>query len=310
MKFIRVSALSLVLLGSERALAQGETRGTEYDSLSSLTPAQRYAQICPGPRDTSTGAIIGRVRDIDDSTALANATVSTLWIDVNATTNRSKGHLSSASTKTNNGGFYLLCGVPAQIRLNLRSERGGYTATPAQLVLDDRLIGNLDFSLRRIDRVASDTSLPSSRGAQKLAAVAIDEKAVLPSWMVRSGFEDRRKMGMGAFVTEQDIAKHGFNDLTSILEGVRGVHFFRKRSGGSGDAVPYMLGVVSIRNGPTCPPNLFLDGAPYTDYDLLTRIAHPEVIKGIEVYGNPGTVPAQYDLFSSTGCGSIVIWTR
>jgi hypothetical protein len=306
MKFNRTFAVGFVLLSSLRLSAQSVPGGTGLDSLSSMTPAQRYSQICPGPRDAGTGAIVGRVRDLDDSTALANATVSTQWIDLKDT----KGHLSGASSRTNNSGFYLLCGVPTQVRLNLRSERGGYVGSPVQAALDDGLIASVDFALRRMDRVASDTSLPTSPGAQRLAAVAIDEKAVLPSWMVRSGFEDRRKMGLVAFVTEQEIAKHGFNDLTSILEGVRGVRFFRKRSGGSGDAVPYMLGVVSTKKGPTCAPNLFLDGAPYQDYDLLTRVAHPEVIKGIEVYGNPGTVPAQYDLFSSTGCGSIVIWTR
>jgi hypothetical protein len=36
----------------------------------------------------------------------------------------------------------------------------------------------------------------------------------------------------------------------------------------------------------------------------------PEAIKGIEVYANPGTIPAQFDMMSSTGCGSIVIWTH
>jgi hypothetical protein len=296
----RAAALGLLSLSSARMLAQGAAA----DSLNSLTPAQRYAQICPGQRDAGTGALVGRVRDIDDSTALGNATVSTQWIDLKGT----KGHLSNASTTTSGSGFYLLCGVPTQVRLNLRFERGGYVAKPAQATLDDGLIGNVDFMLRRMDRAAGDTSAPTPRGAQKLAEVAIDEKAVLTSWMVRSGFEDRRKMGMGAFITEQEIAKHDFNDLTSILEGARGVHFYRTPRG----AVPYMLGVVSVQKGkgPTCPPNLFLDGAPFLDYDLLTRIAQPQVIKGIEVYGNPGSVPAQYDLFSSTGCGSIVIWTR
>jgi hypothetical protein len=47
--------------------------------------------------------------------------------------------------------------------------------------------------------------------------------------------------------------------------------------------------------------------APFSD---LAAVARPEFIKGIEIYANPGTIPAQYDLTSSTGCGSIVIWTR
>jgi hypothetical protein len=320
MKFAQVSALSLVLLSSERALAQGETRATENDSLSALSPGDRYAQICPGPHDAGTGAIVGRVRDIDDSTMLANATVSTQWIDVKRTT----GHLSSASAKTNSSGFFLLCGVPAQLRLNLRSERGGYVGSPAQLALDDRLIISVDFALRRIDRAASDTLLPLSKGAQKLAAVAIDEKAVLPSWMERSGFEQRRKMGLGAFLTAEEIGRHGYVDLASILTSARGINLGHSGGGGGRDLpFPFMLGIADITNGGRCLPNVFLDGAPFTiivpgpkpapdrfRFQDLMGIARPDVIKGIEIYSNPGTIPAQYDLTSSTGCGSIVIWTR
>jgi hypothetical protein len=320
MTFVRVSALALVLLSSERALAQGQSRGQESDSLNSLSAAQRYAQICPGPRDAGTGAIVGRVRDVDDSTALANATVSTQWIDVKRTT----GHLANASTKTNSSGFFLLCGVPAQLRLNLRSERGGYVGSPAQFVLDDRLIGSVDFALRRIDRAASDTSLASPRGAQKLAAVAIDEKAVLPSWMERNGFEQRRKMGMGAFLTAEEIARHGYIDLASILTGARGINLGHSAGGGGMDMpFPFMLGIADMSNGGRCLPNVFLDGSPFTiigpgnpptpdrlRFRDLTNIARPDVIKGMEIYSSAGTIPAQYDLTSSTGCGSIVIWTR
>lgn len=310
MKLTRAVAAGLVLLSSVRALAQG----SGADSLSSLTPAQRYSQICPGPREAGTGALVGRVRDIDDSTALGNTTVSTQWIDVKLTT----GHLSSASGKTNGNGFYLLCGVPIQMRLNLRSERGGYVGSPAQTVLDANLIGNVDFDLRRADRAVSDTS-GATLGAQKLAAVAIDEKAVLPSWMERSGFEQRRKMGLGGFLTEQDIARHGYQELISVLEVVRGVRVEwnsdKRSSSGYSTPMPFLLGISSPQGGVLCRPNFFLDGAPFPvrrpdDYHDLSAMLPPVQIKGIEVYSNPGTIPAQFDLTSSTGCGSIVIWTR
>jgi hypothetical protein len=306
MKFACASALTLVLLSSERALAQSESRATAFDSLSA---AQRYAQICPGPRDAGTGAIIGRVRDLDDSTALGNATVSTQWIDLKDT----NGHLANASAKTNSSGLFLLCGVPAQQRLNLRAERGGYVGSPAQAALDDRLIGRVDFGLRRMGRAASDTS---SR-TQSLATVAIDAKAVLPSWSEQSGFDARRLQALGAFVTAQDIAKRTYSDLTSVLQGIRGINIERSGRGGIASSTPYMMGVMSVHgNQSRCLPNVFLDGAQFrinvgaAGYDVLGDMVHPESIKGIEVYTNPGTIPAQFDLMSSTGCGSIVIWTR
>jgi hypothetical protein len=323
MRIFTAFACTALALHSARVCAQGSVSATVHDSLSALSPAQRYAQICPGPRESDTGAIIGRVRDADDSTALASATVNTQWIDVKLTGGRSAGHLSSASTRTNGSGFYLLCGVPTQVRLNLRSEHGGYVGSPAQLALDDRLIGSVDFALRRIDRIAGDTSLASSGRAQQLAPVAIDEKAVLPSWMERSGFETRRHQGLGAFLTAQEIGRHGYSDLASILRSVRGINVVYISNGGRTIPFPYLLGISDF-NGARCVPNVFLDGAPFpiaanqgnrtsadnAQFEVLSSFAHPEAIKGIEVYSNPGTIPAQYDMTSTTGCGSIVIWTR
>jgi hypothetical protein len=140
--------------------------------------------------------------------------------------------------------------------------------------------------------------------------------------MVRSGFEQRRKMGLGAFMTAEEIGRHGYVDLASILTGARGITL--GHSPGAQDLpFPFMLGISDITNGGRCLPNVFLDGTPFTiivpgnppkpdryRFQDLMGIARPDVIKGIEIYSNPGTIPAQYDLTSSTGCGSIVIWTR
>jgi hypothetical protein len=102
--------------------------------------------------------------------------------------------------------------------------------------------------------------------------------------------------------------------------------------GTSGYPLPMLKGITDIgftgfRPGSYCIPNFFLDGARFlVDGDLrphggtsdqpqhpfsdLSDSVRPEAIKGIEVYANPGTIPAQFDMMSSTGCGSIVIWTH
>ena len=124
---------------------------------------------------------------------------------------------------------------------------------------------------------------------------------------------------MGAFVTQADIARHGFSDLIEVLEGLRGVHVEwnsdRRSKSGFSTPMPFLLGVSSPQGGVYCRPNFFLDGAPFParrqeDYRDLSAMLPPVWIKGIEVYSSPGTIPAQYDLTSSTGCGSIVIWTH
>jgi len=371
-------------------------------TLSTPGPAVAYAHMCPGLYERDIGVVIGRVRDVDDQAPLADATVTTDWTEYTLTAGRTASHRVRAEARTNRDGVFLLCGVPTTVPLDVHTELAGSSAGPTPLLLNDRLIGRVDFALSRRDsaaravalgdsatsaagvpgtaslrgtvvggdgrpmrdavvgilgttrsahtdvagaflvdhipagtrtievrsigllpmtvsmdfatNAARDTTLSVSRQAQPLKPVAVKESAILPSWMERSGFETRRLQGMGAFVTEQDIKRHTFSDLITVLEGVRGVHVEFGGAVGIMFAQPYLLGVTSIqgKNGVRCLPNLFLDGAPFPrdDFAGLSRIAYPEAIKGIEVYSNPGTIPAQYDLTSSTGCGSIVIWTR
>jgi hypothetical protein len=67
---------------------------------------------------------------------------------------------------------------------------------------------------------------------------------------------------------------------------------------------------------------LVLDGAPFAvdganpsrtvahPFTDLTAVAHPDIIRAIEVYTTSGTMPAEFDVTSSTGCGSVLIWTH
>ena len=314
MNFFRTSAL--ILLGLRTVIAGAQ--GTTADSAAAQTPAAKYAEICPGKRDPDTGAIVGRVRDADDGSLLPNATISTDWTEYNLAAGPSTGHRASISTKTSSGGFYLLCGVPINVKLNLRTTRPGYVAVPTPIALDDRIISNVDFALHRVDRVALDSMSHSAKAAQELERVKINAKSGMASLMDRSGFGERKIMGLGAFVTADDIAKHAYSDLIDILQTVRGVMVERgppsRSSSGIARPMPYLKG-IGAGHSQDCIPNFFVDGAQYpirsaTDFADLSNSYFPTAIKGVEVYSNPGTVPIQYDLFSSTGCGSIVIWTR
>lgn len=383
MKIVRSLVCAAFVLGSVKVGAQ------EPDALNSLTPAQRYAEICPGRRDSGTGAIIGRVRDVDDGTALAGVTVSTDWTDYTLTAaGRSAGRHRHEETKTNGSGFYLLCGVPVKLRLDVRSELAGVLAGPSPIALDDRLISNLNFAISRNDggartvtlgdssilnpaapgtatlggivngadgrpiinaqldvlgtlhtartdangsfrlsRVPAgtrtivvrsigfepvlfttdlatnssrDTTISITAPVQQLAKVDVKGKS-LPSWMERSGFDSRRTVGMGAFITQEEIGRHTFSDLTSVLQGMRGI---RVEFGG-----PFP-NILMIGGGATCNPTYFLDGIRFDgDYRQLSGLAPPETIKGMEVYSNTATIPPQFYVPQSN-CGSIVIWTR
>jgi hypothetical protein len=373
-------------------------------ALFTPSPATAYARICPGPRDPDSGVIIGRVRDVDNRTPLKDATVSTDWTEFTLTGGHAGRHKVSAATKTNAGGVYLLCGVPADVPLDVHSDVDGFIAGPTPLQLNDRLISRLDFAVSRRDSAARgvlrtdsfavtvagspgtaslrgvligidghpvrdavvgvagtqrtartdstgtfrinnipagtrtievrsigkspttfslelatnavrDTTFSLARQMQELKPVAVEGTARSMSLMLADGFEKRREQALGSFTTEQDIAKHNFPDLVSILRGTRGIHVECNANkhllqGVSCTPIPMMMSVSDFNNA-RCVPNLFLDGVQFHDgIASLAAIATPTVIRGIEVYDTSGGIPPQYDLTSTTGCGSIVVWTR
>jgi hypothetical protein len=364
-------------------------------ALFTPSPAAAYARICPGAREPETGVLIGQVRDVDDKSPLAGATVSTEWTEYTLGAGHATGHRARAATRTNDKGIYLLCGVPAATLLDVHTELGGFIAGPTPLLLSDRLISRVDFAVSRRDSAARavslgdsstsaagspgtaslrgvvlggdgralrdavvgvvgtprsahtdaagafridhvpagtrtievrsigplpmtvsmdfatnavrDTTLSISRQAQALKPVTV--KGQSKSLLVDDGFDTRRAHGLGAYVTETDIAKHNFPDLVSVLIGVRGVHV---EFGTHGHPIPYLKGINDFKSaGANCTPNFFVDGTPFAaGFSDLNADSRPELIRGIEVYSNPGAIPAQYDLTSSTGCGSIVIWMK
>jgi hypothetical protein len=180
---------------------------------------------------------------------------------------------------------------------------------------------SIDFATNGV----RDTALMLTHTVQELKAVAVKAKPGMSPQMERSGFNEHLAQGLGAFITEEDLSKHNYPDLISVLQGVRGLHVERgavsRDQSGIAQPIVFMKGVVTLqgfKNAQNCLPNFFVDGAQfpirdatqYTDFANLSVIVHPSTIRGVEIYSNPGTIPAQYDLMSSTGCGSIVIWTR
>ena len=369
-------------------------------SLSSQSPITLYSSLCPGPRDEDSGVIFGRVRDVDDQSPLANATISTEWSEYQLVGGRSTAHPVRAAARSNTHGLYVLCGVPTETNLDLRSDVAGFIAGPTPLVLDTRLISRIDFAVSRKDsatrdilpsdstKVAAtkpgtailkgavhngdgrplgnanvsvlgtrrsavadsagvfridgipagtrtvevkslglmattftvdfatgsthDTTLSMSRAAQNLKTVAVKGKGNSTSLMELNGFEGRRAQGLGAFVTRAQLDRFNTSSLAGVFSGIKEIHMeYGHRDERGRTMPPTTVAYLRGTGGTYCRPNVFLDDmqikAPFSD---LSSLAPPESIKGIEVYATAGVIPAQYDLSSSTGCGSIVIWTR
>jgi hypothetical protein len=116
-------------------------------------------------------------------------------------------------------------------------------------------------------------------------------------WRSPEGFEQRRRKGGGYFISEQQIKEQQPLTLAEVLRTVPGV--FTSCS-------HFRCAVVMLRTTPPCTPEYYLDGFPAT---LATGPDFPiQSIRGIEVYGDEFSVPAEFQRFGLR-CGVIAIWT-
>ena len=80
--------------------------------------------------------------------------IATEWTEFTFTGGRSAGHRARAVTRSRRGGAYVLCGVPADVRVDVYAELAGFVAGPEPMTLGDRLIGRANFALSRRDSAA------------------------------------------------------------------------------------------------------------------------------------------------------------
>ena len=114
----------------------------------------------------------------------------------------------------------------------------------------------------------------------------------------RGGFEERRRFGLGHFITRADIATDP-RHVSSLLRMIPGVQVTPVTGPAGG-------GRLSMRGG--CRPDLLLDGVairPSAGLTLDDYLSSNEV-EAIEVYRGVET-PLR---FGSNSCGAIVVWTR
>jgi hypothetical protein len=111
-------------------------------------------------------------------------------------------------------------------------------------------------------------------------------------------FEQRRRLGMGAYLRWDQIRKQGFNSVGDALRTVRGV---RIRC----DQQTFECRAFMARN-PQCEPKWWVDGMEVRSFHENTAIRD---IYGIEVYRGAGEVPAEFS-GSDAMCGVIVLWTK
>lgn len=125
-----------------------------------------------------------------------------------------------------------------------------------------------------------------------------------------AGFDERRKLGVGEFMTGAEIEKRNSVFATELMRRFPSINV--SPSYGKGAMAEYYA--LSKREGANpnlgaCPMAVFVDNVSMPTPFNLDLLPSPRTIAGIEVYNGPASAPPQFAGFNR-GCGVILIWTK
>ena len=195
-----------------------------------------------------------------------------------------------SKTRTDSAGRFAMVGLPGGTQTVQVLALG---AAPARTIVELKPGGSADVQL---------TIDPNAVALAPVSVIAERTR------VARTGFEERRKMGFGRFLTSDEIEhRHAFetSELFRALPGVtvsradfRTVILFNRGQG------------LNSAGGP-CEPALFVDGVylradPAMSLDDWVR---PGDIESIEIYNGLAGVPP-FARGLALYCGVVVIWTK
>ena len=190
-----------------------------------------------------------------------------------------------------NGRFRITRIPPGQFLLIVK--RGGYRPTSAMIEVGKTDTLRLAYTL-------------SAAPPSMLEGMTVTEKAT-PLRMLE--FEQRRKLGIGQFMTAEEIERRGSVYATELMRKFTNMTVSPSRSK---SMTEYFA--LSNREGGSisvgaCPMTILLDQVPMPTPFNLDLLPPPKDIAGIEVYGGSSTTPMQYSGINR-GCGVILVWTK
>ena len=133
--------------------------------------------------------------------------------------------------------------------------------------------------------------------------VSADRTMLVPRHL--RGFYERRLVGIGHFMTAEDIDAAGAAETSTLLQRVPGIMV-------TDGAMFGTRTIRTLRGGSHCGPVLiYLDGVRVSalwqgDIDFLTN---PRRLAGVEVFNGAAQIPIQYNPTGSA-CGVILLWSR
>jgi hypothetical protein len=133
--------------------------------------------------------------------------------------------------------------------------------------------------------------------------VSADHTMLVPPHL--RGFYERKLVGIGHFMTAEDIDAAGAAATSTLLQRVPGIMV-------TDGAMFGTRTIRTLRGGSHCGPVLiYLDGVRVSqlwqgDIDFLTD---PRRLGAVEVYTGAAQIPVQYNPTGSA-CGVILLWSR
>ncbi|MFI5243966.1 MAG: carboxypeptidase regulatory-like domain-containing protein [Gemmatimonadales bacterium] len=168
------------------------------------------------------------------------------------------------------------------------------------------------------------------RPVTELAEVKVVGAASHPEM---SGFDDRRREGIGKFIDRASLAKIENRTTSMVLSSLGGLRVWQggtqayvsstraissKSCGFCSGGIGEYLRPEDIEAGarPACYMDVYVDGVQVYQYGVNPPMPlfnvnslPPEQIEGIEAYSSASQVPVRFNKTGS-GCGVLVIWTR
>lgn len=160
-----------------------------------------------------------------------------------------------------------------------------------------------------IDVPANDTlrlSYSLEPAPQELKAVVIAEKA--PAMRMQE-FEMRRRQGVGAFMTQEEIEAKNTVFATELFRKFLAIQVTPNRTSA---VTQYYAMSAREGNNPNvgaCPMQVYLDQVPLPTPFNLDLLPSPKELAGIEVYSGAATIPPMFAGYNR-GCGVVLVWTR
>jgi hypothetical protein len=148
-----------------------------------------------------------------------------------------------------------------------------------------------------------------ARRAEELAPVATTGRTRRTSFLLE-GFEERRRLGRGTFISRDDIEARGWPGLMYLLRGIPGLTIDQGTTRSS-----TVMG-LSMNGTRRCQPLIFLDGVQMTRAedsftlfrDVLESVSGTD-LTAVEVYKGLSELPPRTG-GAEARCGAIVVWTK